>query len=114
MQLESTAVNTGEEISTQPRNQNRQRPDRSSEEHNEENSAVMQADFKQTAIPVTKSLEAPLEALLNSHHRIPAGRGARLIFFSSQQIFGHGRNNGSRKKIRSQTGEHYGLGGAAD
>ena len=110
MKLESAAVNTGEEVPAQPRNQDCQRSETSHEERDQERAPVMEADLQEAAIAATKSLEGCLKAFLKSHQRIAAGRISGLLFLAPQQILGHGRNDGSRKEIRGQHGEHYRLG----
>ena len=55
MKLERPAVDAGEEIPTQPRNQDRQRTKGGCKECKQENRAVMETALQQPAIPVTKA-----------------------------------------------------------
>src|SRR5258708_3350771 len=84
MKLESAAVNAGEEVPAQPRNQNYQRAETTREKHNQENTPVMETKSQQAAIAATKSLEGLLKALLKSYQRI-ADCGISLLFFFSSQ-----------------------------
>src|SRR5260370_7090647 len=101
MKFESAAVYAGKEVPAQPRDQNCQRAKATREERNQENPPVMEASFQHAAIPETKPLKSRLKTLLKPYQRIAAG-GISLLFFSPQQVFGHGRNHPPRKEIRGQ------------
>src|ERR1700726_1656711 len=73
MKLETASVNAGKEVAAQPRNQNYQRSETAGKEHNQEDPPVMETDFQQSAIALTKLFEGFLETLLQSHQRIAAG-----------------------------------------
>src|SRR6266446_4764739 len=106
MQLERTAVNAWKEVAAQPRNQNRKRAEAACEERNQESAPVAEANLQQAAIAVTKSLEGLFKTLLKSNQRVTAW-GARFMFISPQQVFGHCRNDGPRKEIGGQHGENH-------
>ncbi len=84
MKLERAAVHAGEEIPSQPGDQNCQRTKRAREEHNQEHSPVVERSFEQAAIAPTKSFEALLKTFLKSYERIAAGGTFRLRFIPPQ------------------------------
>src|ERR1700761_2216653 len=109
MKLESTAINAGKEVTAEPRDQNCQGPETRGKERGQEQAPMMEAAIQQLAVTATKSLEACLKTLLESHQWISAGIISSFVFISRQQVLGHGRDDSSRKKIRGQHGENYGL-----
>src|ERR1700704_6595220 len=109
MEFERTAIHTREEISSQPGNQNRQRPKTAGKEHNHENLAVVETSLQQTAIASAKLFEGLLKTLLHSHERVATGTST-LPFISAQKILGHGWNDRPGEQIRGQHREYYGLG----
>src|SRR5258705_10168542 len=109
MEFERTAIHTREEVSSQPGNQNRQRPKTASKEHNHKNLAVVETSLQQAAIAPAKLFEGLLKALLHSYERVATGTGT-LPFISAQKILGHGGNDRPRKQIRGQHREYHGFG----
>src|SRR5258708_4424185 len=108
VKLESAAVHAGKEIPAQPRNQNDHRADTEHEECNQKNKPVMETNLQQATKAVPELLEGCLKTLLQAHERIAAGGG--FLLFSPQQVLYHRWNDGPRKEIRSQHGEHYRFG----
>src|ERR1700735_1107047 len=109
MELESTAVHAGEEVPAQPGDQDYERTKTTREECNQEDAPMMETYLQQSAITAVKPLESALEALLKPDQRIADNGISRIPFFSAQQVFGHRRNDGPRKKIRGQHGENDGF-----
>src|SRR5579872_652311 len=109
MELERPTVNAGEKIPAKPRNQNCQRTEACREERNQKNAPVMETKFQHAAIASAKFLEAFLKALLESHERVATAGTSVLVFFPTQQVLRHGRDDGPRQKIRSQHGKHHRL-----
>src|SRR5437879_2409927 len=105
MELERSAVNAGKEVLAQPGDQNRERTQTGREERNQKSSAVVEANFQQTAIAVTKSLTRRLKTLQQAHKRIATG-GVPLVLLSPQKVLCHGRNDCPRQEIRGQHGEN--------
>ena len=84
MKFESATVYAGEEILSEPRNQDCQRAKTAREERNQENTPVMETKLQQIAIAQSKSFEGFLKSLLKPYQRIAAGGISRLFFISPQ------------------------------
>ena|SRR5229473_333187 len=111
MKFESAAVYAGEEILSQPGNQNCQRAKTAREEGNQENTPVMETKLKQAAIAKAKSFEGLLKSLLKSYQRIAAGgRNICSLFISAQKVLRHSRDNRAGKEVGGQHGENHCLG----
>src|ERR1700730_8377325 len=96
MKFERAAVNAGEKIPAQPRDQNRERAKTACKEQDQESPPVMQAKLQQTAIAAAKFLESCFKSLLQPDERI-AACGSAFLLIAAQQVFGHGRNDSPGK-----------------
>src|ERR1035438_2984592 len=110
MKLESAAVDAGEEVATQPGNQNRQGAETERKERDHESTPVMERNLQQAAIALTKAFKGHFKALLKAHQRIAASGMSRFPFFSPQEVLGHRRDDGPGQKIRRQHSENHCLG----
>src|ERR1700738_1272655 len=99
MKFERAAVNAGEKVPAQPRNQNRERAKTTCKEQDQESTPVMQAKLQQTAIAVAKFLENFFKTLLKPNERI-AACGTAFLLIAAQQVFGHSGNDSPGKKVR--------------
>jgi len=86
MKLEAAGVNAGEEVPAQTRNQNYERSDTAGEERDQENTPVMETNFQQAAIALTKFFEGFLKTLLQPDQRIAAG-GVSASFLSPRNKY---------------------------
>src|SRR5580704_14413768 len=107
MKFESAAVYVGEEVLSEPGNENCQRAEAAREERDQENPSVMERSLQQSAITPTESLEGRFEALLNSHEWIADRSISSLVFIAPQQILRHSRDDRPGQKIGSQHGENH-------
>ena len=80
MKFESTAVNAGEEVAAQPRNQNRQGAETEGKERDQESAPVMERELQQAAIAPTKVFEGLFKTFLKAHQRIAASGMSSLLF----------------------------------
>jgi hypothetical protein len=72
VQLELAAVDLGEEILAQPRQQDGHGEQAGAEEARQEPGTARQAGGEETPVAAAQPLEPPLEALLEAHQRIAA------------------------------------------
>src|SRR6266481_453659 len=91
MKFESAAVNTGEEVTAQPRNQNREGAETERKERDQESAPVMERNLQQAAIAPTEMFEGLFKTFLKAHQRIAASGISSHSFFSTQQVLGHRR-----------------------
>src|SRR3981081_77796 len=84
MKLETAGVDAGEEVAAQPGNQNYERSDTAGEERDQENTPVMETNFQQAAIALTKFFEGFLKTLLQPDQGIAAGGISRFFLVSPQ------------------------------
>ena len=82
--LKSAAVNIGEEIPSQPGDENYQRTKRAREEYDQEHTSVVETNFEQAAIAVTEIFKGLLKTPLKSYERIATGGAFLLRLIASQ------------------------------
>src|ERR1017187_8933675 len=70
MKLESAAINAGEEVAAQPRNQNREGAETERKERDQESTPVMERNLQQAAIAPTKVFEGPFKNFRRSYRSL--------------------------------------------
>src|ERR1700687_6239607 len=108
MKLERSGINAGKEVAAQPGNQEYQRSEAAGKECDQEITPVMETNFQQSAITLTKFFEDFFKTLLQPDQGIAAGGISRFFFLvSPQKVLGHCLADGPRKEMGRQHGKNH-------
>src|SRR5258706_13797602 len=98
VEIERAAVDRGEEILAQQRNNQGHGTETRSEECDQESATMMKAVLEQPVITLPETLEGLLKANLHADERIAGSYGVRgVVLMAAQEIFRHGGNHRARE-----------------